>query len=224
MMKKRKAIQRDEDNALKKKGFELSINFIVTIILILVIFTSSVYLVNKFFSEAMSLHAQLDQQTKEKIWELLNEREIVVLPDSDRPAAQINQNQIFALGIWNIQPKSSDIQFTVNLTFDKGFTKDGDPINSCQNGVGCASCFQQYYFQNWVVKNTEKVADSLLIKPLPNCVLSGTYTFNVAVCPYQDIGDGICDGFADLDGKTPHGSEKSELYDGRIHKITITIP
>jgi len=216
----------------RKKGIELSINFIVMIILILVIFTSSVYIVNKFFGQAQEMHAQLDEQTRQRINALLNERDTVVLPDSIRTVS-IGDNVIFELGIWNIGVAGAgqETTFIINLTYDKSFDKNENEMmcgNNIPSNQPCGNFFYTAYFSPWTIKNTEKKADAILIRPeiITNQggPKSGSHIFNVAVCATdnngQMLGDQVCDG---KDNGGP-GSRKDELYDQRIHKITINIP
>ena len=71
-----------------KTGIELSINFIVVVILSVVILSIGLVLVRTFFAKTTEIKSSLDDQTKSKITEMLSFGEITAMP--------FNKKQIFA--------------------------------------------------------------------------------------------------------------------------------
>ena len=65
---------------MRKRGIELSINFIVILIISLIIFTSGLVFTNKFFKLAVDRKADLDKQTELEIQNLLSDGAPVAIP------------------------------------------------------------------------------------------------------------------------------------------------
>lgn len=56
-----------------KRGIELSVNFIVTLILAIVVFGFGIYIVNKIYGTAADIEQQLDQDTEKQILQVLTD-------------------------------------------------------------------------------------------------------------------------------------------------------
>ena len=63
-----------------RKGIELSINFIVMLILALAVFSGGIMFATKFFGHAEKVRASMDAQTEKQIEKLLDSGSPVVIP------------------------------------------------------------------------------------------------------------------------------------------------
>src|SRR3989338_10020407 len=165
-------------NKLNKKGIELSVNFLVSIIIILVIFSGSVLIIRNFFINANEIQNQLDTQTQNRIRELLNNDDIVVVFDSRRTIQQ-GEGEIFGVGVWNLGSQNDWDSFNVKIRCDIGYNRDEDEI-LCEDTTS-KNYFDVLYDDAWSIQNNEKTIGSVRIgvkKGTP----SGTYIFNVKIC------------------------------------------
>ncbi|MDP2750524.1 MAG: hypothetical protein Q8O89_06860 [Nanoarchaeota archaeon] len=100
-----------------KRAIELSVNFIVVLILAIVTFSLAIGLTYNMFSKAYKLKADIDSDTKSQILSLLDSGEKVAIP-ANRASIQSGKNEVFGLGILNIEKTSSDFFIEV-LEYDK---------------------------------------------------------------------------------------------------------
>ncbi|MFH1317117.1 MAG: hypothetical protein ABII01_06360, partial [Candidatus Woesearchaeota archaeon] len=114
---------------MKKKGIELSVNFMVTLIIIIIIFGLSIVIVRKFFLEAYRIQDELDKKTLERINTLLNRGEVVVVWER-QATIPVKESEIFGIGVLNLGNDGEDI-FHLNIRAQKGYNEDGNPI--CQD-------------------------------------------------------------------------------------------
>jgi hypothetical protein len=212
-----------------KKGFELSINFLVTIILLIVMFTFSVAITTKMFLETRNTYDLIVAQINEKLDELMSQGKTVALVPG-RSQSEINENAIFGLGIWNIGNNQPETAFRINVSYEKGFSNDEEDISyRCGNGTQyCGEFFEVMLADRWIINNAEKKKDTILIKPKKGAI-HGTHIFNVAICNEDSSGQikdasQVCDGYT-IDMSDPSSPKrrlnKEELYDGTIYKLTL---
>jgi len=90
-----------------KKGFALSINFLVAMILAIAVFGFGIYFSNMLFSKAGDVQENIDAQTKSQIVELLNSGEKVVIPQQ-RIKLRPSSNGVFGIGISNVDDSLND--------------------------------------------------------------------------------------------------------------------
>jgi hypothetical protein len=198
-----------------KKGMELSINFIVILILSLVIFAGGIYFTNKFFRLANDYKGEIDKDTEEQIQNLLADGSKVAIP-MEKKVVRRGTYAMFALGVNNIQ-RTTQV-FHVNMTFSSAYAANGSEIDP-----------DGYYDVRGYI-NTHWIFTGLGSHPIsPNGHLSlpimvnvmgniapelgtkkGTYVFDVCVCK-----ETVCDVCAP---GTPY------LYDGYVHKIYVEVP
>ena len=162
---------------MNRKAIELSINFLVIVIISLVILSSGILLVRKYFSTAQEIQLQLDDQTEANIEELLDEGERVALP-LKRKTIPAGEADIFGLGVLNINPGATTA-FSVNIEFNELVKKNKDVLEPGQLG---------YDPQGWLLfeqdgftldfKDSKKIPIRVAV---PGGVLSGTYIYNVVV-------------------------------------------
>lgn len=198
---------------MNKRAIELSVNFLVMLILALVVFAGGLTVVKKFFGAAEQKREELDSETEQEIERLLMDGSKVGIPISKKEI-RMGEDEIFGLGIYNVKGAPKD--FTVTVTFSTGI----DENNQEFPGITASST---YINENWIfgafsssgkvyrIENNRYEAVPILIKAYPNIGTNkftekGTYIFDVKV--EVDI---------DNDGSP------DELYDGYIHKIYVQV-
>ncbi|MFH1591285.1 MAG: hypothetical protein ABIC95_05155 [archaeon] len=184
---------------MKKRGVQLSINFIVILILSLAVLSAGLLFANKLLGSAMDIKTDLDASTRSEIESMLVEGTRVGIPFKSLKVAR-GKSQIFGLGILNVETENT---FKVTVTFDSGFKPDNSPICTAA-GPGCpplvlptdgSSDWQVLYSTDHEVPTNEKRPIPLYFKPPKNAPL-GTYIFNVKV-EIEDLSE--ASGFSNYD-------------------------
>ena len=120
---------------LNKKGIELSINFIVMLIIALVVFGMGIKLFTMFFAEAENIKDDLDEQTKKELQAKMmsSPDQVVVYPTS--LTIQKGKADIIGVGILNIGTGT----FTLTSVFQNCYDRDGEAMidqTTCKNNIG----------------------------------------------------------------------------------------
>ena len=169
----------------KKAAVELSISFIVIIIISLVVFAGSMLIVRKIFFGAQELQVQLDAQTQDEINYLLAGGEVVAIPLAQK-TIQVGNQDVFWVAIANILPDTQT--FNVLVGFDEGYYPNGSKMEYPD------SPDQSYINENWLLYDSgpyeiapgdnKPVSIMTIVKPDISTTLStvrGFYAFNVCV-------------------------------------------
>lgn len=96
-----------------KKAIELSVNFLVIIILSLVIFGLGVYFIQLIFSGAEEIHKKIDDQTQERIFNLLDSGQTVAIPYATATVRR-GTEKVFGVGIRNTDNSDANFAMEVN--------------------------------------------------------------------------------------------------------------
>ncbi|MEE9524982.1 MAG: hypothetical protein V3V78_00050 [Candidatus Woesearchaeota archaeon] len=159
---------------MNKKAVELSINFLVVVILSIVILTSGLLIVKRYFGTAEDIKAQLDEQTIAHIEELLDEGDPVAIA-SKRKVISGGESAIFGLGIFNINDDTQN--FKVDIKFSKLIERDQTIVETVTPNP-----------ETWLLYEDEvtlgfndKATISIRIE-VPKTASQGTYIYNVNVC------------------------------------------
>jgi len=180
----------------QKKGLELSINFLVVIILSIVMLSLGIYLVRTFFAQSQELTTEIDDATRNRINELLSFGEITALPFNIKEV-KAGERGIFGLGVLNVKPQPTTLQIKVIPV--GGF----DPLN--QPIQADLTTWVKYDPNAFTLQPQEQKENPILIRVPPNAV-KGTYIFNTCAC------EGSCT-----------TCSAANRY-GSIQKIRVTIP
>jgi len=116
-----------------KRGIELSINFIVLLILGIAMFSGGLVFVGKFFSKAGTMKGALDSQTERQIEAMLDSGSAFVIPIHTKTVAR-SKLATFGVGLYNDGRDKVNTQFGVELVFNSAFSKTNEPLcqaNSC---------------------------------------------------------------------------------------------
>jgi len=150
-----------------KKAMELSINFIVMLIIAMALFSFGIWFAYKFFGGAEKMRTELDEQTQTQIENLLmqsNER--VIIPFNSKTLDKSN-SAIFGVGILNML--ESPTQFTIEITKDSNYC--GDEINIVpETQISFSLAPNQNIVKSFAVATTSKTR---------NCIYSLTIQVKV---------------------------------------------
>ncbi len=201
---------------------EFSIGMVVGLILSVLIFSMSVYLVFKWFGSAGDIKAEIDRQTHDQIMAALKTgNQLVAIPISIQEAKR-GSAAIFGVGVRNI---ASEDSFSMAVSFSGAFTPDGKPIpvdrqHIDQKWIGTTETVDTFTLK----KNEEKLIPLLLkvdVNTAPGAqTQKGDYVFNF--CVYKKP--------LTSDGKAPAPCSKEQFqlsadafYTKKIYQIVIRV-
>jgi len=182
---------------MNKKGLELSINFIVVVILSLVVFGMGLVLFRNVFSESQDFTDKVTQDTERRLNNLLIKGdELVMMPDFVQNIKSGDSYQ-FPLGIKadtskcvNLpQNQLSEQTFSVQTSFDMAIDENDREIDL---NLDEQSDISEWTFpeSTYLIKNHENKIVGVPIRVGESFQTDATYVFNVEVkCNGQRYGD-----------------------------------
>lgn len=162
---------------MDKKGMELSINFIVMLILAIVVFGFGLYFAQRVFTEANVLKANLAESTQNQIIALLNRGDQVAVPVT---SVDVNAGQpaVFGIGILNTLASQA---FTISVQCTVAIDRNSNPITLAQGG-GCDNTIKISDNGLTTVTIAAKKQDVIPIAiQIPSSKKKGTYGFTITV-------------------------------------------
>lgn len=156
--------------SMNKKGFELSINFIVILIITIVVFSAGIYITQRIFQEANKIKAQLDSDSEANIRILLDRGERFAIPISTKETKP-GQTVTFGVGLLNV--KSNETDFAITVTCSGGVTPGQQTITNA-----CSSADSLISDPSRELKPNEQVIIPVAIRVSGQ---KGTYIFTVSV-------------------------------------------
>lgn len=211
----------------KKAAIQLSMSFLVMLIIAVVIFLLSLVFLSDFFKQATDLKAGLDEQTRGQIEKLLSGNARIAIP-LETKNTKAGDPVSFGVGIKNTDTSSPLKEYFKVELFNLGkFIPADQPDTSKTVTCGEEICYINDYnsgsyssgdtaieyiigrngeAQIYVNKN-----DVMVIAVLPyGNAPRGHYIFNVEIC---------------AGSSTPSScnSNPTDLYDGTIHKIHVIV-
>ena len=159
---------------INKKAIELSMNFIVILILSIVIFGFGIVFISKLSSQANELQELTISDLDERIGELVCEGSDRVCIGIDRKIIKRKEFKVFGIKLLNIID-SQFFDITIEPSSPKGYKKDKTPIESTSPSL----TINPNQRSDYIEKNEEK-SIGIGIQVPPNAV-SGTYIFNVKI-------------------------------------------
>ena len=167
---------------INKKAIELSLNFIVILIISLVIFTFGVRFISTLSSTATELQDLTERDLDEKIGNLICEGSERVCIGIDRRTINRKEFDVFGLKIINIlEPK--DFEIEVSRPSPSGYTKTKQEITNDK------LIWNPKSRDIYIGKNEEKTIG--IGVEVPADAVSGTYIFNVEIKadgkPYSNV-------------------------------------
>jgi hypothetical protein len=225
-----------------KKGFELAIGFIVILIITIVIFTSALYMITKFFTQTADIQGSLDTESQQQIQTLLSAGQPVAIVPSTVTTSP-NKGQIIGIGISNTL---HDVEnFYVVIASTSGFDVDGNKIDGTDQPTldkwllyrsGLPTDTQQA--EPYTVNPGERTTATVLVKPsfqidanTPSLrTPAGTYVYKVCVLSEKkgetDAGKKVSGSLETLLNtcRLNQNNLGSRLYTTKVYKLQIVIP
>lgn len=182
----------------KKAALQLSVNFLVILIICIVIFSSSIYIMRKFFQHAEDIKMVYDERTEKEIERLLDDGSRVAIP-FDKKTIYNGEFKTFGIGVLNMLDTSFDNEFVVNISFKKAYNKDN--IDLCVSPSHCGR-------PNTWLQTTDSFGDEgsgikisrtiynneqekFLVGVGPKDAPSGIYIFDLNVLYINESGDPV---------------------------------
>jgi len=110
---------------MNKKGLTFSIGFMVMLIMAILIFSMSLFLLFQWFGEAEELEAAIDKQTREQILSALKTgTSLVAIPFSIQPTSR-GKPVNFGIGVRNIKEQR---KFSTSVSFSGAYDPGGQEI------------------------------------------------------------------------------------------------
>ncbi len=165
-----------------KKGLELSVNFLVILIIAIVVFGFGLAFVSKFFAGAKEMKAQLDSETQKRIEYLLNTGEQLVMPVNTK-TIQSGKNAVFGIGILNILGNKTTFMINLRCTLMLDKNDNAKPDSELTKYCKGVEMSRGWLFSDSVietVENNEQKIIPILIS-VPQGTPSGKYVFTVTV-------------------------------------------
>lgn len=110
----------------KKGAIELSVNFLVILIIALAVFGMGIRMTFQLMTKAEEIRADVDESTQREIEEALTTGEIVSIPINHKKT-KVGKSVVFGLGIFNSESTQS---FTIDMNFDGAFSNDKEDISA----------------------------------------------------------------------------------------------
>lgn len=168
---------------MNRKAFELSVNFLVMLIISIVIFGGALYMVKQFFSSTQEIQKKVSAEIEAEIERRLVESGEQVAIPLNKAKLGLRESYAFGLGILNMLGEEKT--FSIKMNFDRAFTKFNEPITLTDGS---------FINKNWIfeelppatIKNNDYeivpltvVADNRMSED--STTAPGTYVFNVCV-------------------------------------------
>lgn len=212
-----------------KKGFELSVGFIVILIITIIIFTSSLVVIKRFWSTTQTIQSSLSTDVQNQIDAVLGQGQAVAVVPAQVDATPGKQQSV-GIGLMNVLKQKTT--FYIVIGYSGAFDKNNELIQ-----------VDPELMQGWLLYNkgpydlsqgkTDKA--SVLIEPkfqIDDDVRTkpGTYIYNVCVIPKDTAHGGNTinvDSYTErcgTVGKTA-GNTISSLkpYSGKVYKMQVII-
>jgi len=169
-----------------KRGLELSINFIVMLILAITVLGFGIYFLSKLGLTANEFRDDADARTKQEIERLLSDGAKVGIPFTQQ---EIGRKEVayFRIGVLNVL--GSEKTFTISVEYQTGYRSDKSAICGTPDTPLC-SHFMSILPEDDITL-TDLQPNTQVVKRIgigPTGADKGTYVFNVQVT-YTD-GDG----------------------------------
>jgi hypothetical protein len=158
-----------------KKGFELSINMLIVIILGIVMLVTGLTIFNSAFSKVSDTAMNVDSQTQKQLASLLDNGGTVVMPYTTKEGER-GERVIFSLGVNN------------ELKMEKEFMVNGSYSNCAADSSGCGckinggstNCSVAIHPVSFTLKNNEHQYVMVGVD-VPKKISKGQYFFHIDV-------------------------------------------
>ena len=158
----------------KHGSVQLSMSFLITIILSITMLLAGISLISYFYQTTTETQEQLDERTQQRLAELLGDGQQVVIPFNQQTIER-GSGHVFGLGVLNIADEAS---FTVVVSVSSVYDENQQEVD-ISSLIDPAQWFLFDDTAQRIPKNEQRTV-SLLIE-VPRDAPSGLYNFNVEV-------------------------------------------
>ncbi|HLC19627.1 MAG TPA: hypothetical protein VJK72_01825 [Candidatus Nanoarchaeia archaeon] len=172
----------------KKGSVQLSMSFLITIIISITLLVGGIALIKNFYTSAVETQQKLDERTQQRLAELLNEGQQLAIPFSQQTIER-GEGYVFGLGILNIGDEAS---FVVEVTVSTIFDDANKELPTAAVDIITPTSWLLYDSTPQLIGKNEQRVVSILAE-IPKDAPSGLYNFNVKVVntvtqqPYDKI-------------------------------------
>jgi hypothetical protein len=169
-----------------KRGVELTINFIVMLILGMAMLTGAIMLSTKLFGKVAKHQASVDAQTQQQIKNLITSGNDLVVIYPQRMEVSRKDSVVFGVGVQNtLTTQGPQDEFSLFIEFDNAMDPERQKLCDNTNTSLCSDPL------DWVAlgarNNVQKIdKNDLKSFPVPVVIPKGAkpgiYVFNVGVC------------------------------------------
>lgn len=225
-----------------KKGIELTINFVVILIIGVAMLSGALMMTSRLFTQAEKYKATVDAQTQSQIRNLITDSDDLVVIYPPRRTIPRSKSYIFGVGVQNtIKAGEGSDKFALSIKLSKALDPDGEdicqqPFGNNDDGFNCEyinqdceefdkpadkkKCFEE----TWIIQpgpleikknsiETFAVPITVSNKYANKGMPSGLYIFNVCICTGPD---------PECPDECDPGSNEGMLY-GPINKIYVRV-
>lgn len=160
-----------------KKAIQLSLNFLVTVIIAVVILVLGVKFINDIAGEATELESLTTEQLDKRIGQLVCESTDRVCIGISKKTIPKGEFDVFGIKIINILDRQN-FEIDIKKPSPSGYTKNNEPIPT--NNI------ELKYRNNLFIGKNEEESIGVGVE-VPKDTKSGTYIFDVKVQPYDEI-------------------------------------
>jgi hypothetical protein len=169
---------------MHKKGIELSVNFIVMMILTIVVFSFGIKFAYDVYHRSVTISENMDKQTQEKIKGMLFEGQIVAIPENTK-SIKILGTDYFGLGILNQLGEKRNFKFFIK--WDTAVDPNGNKFEPEITNIEASDWTTKDESRVYEIKDNGFELVTIDFTP-PAGTKKGTYVFNVNVC--YDVSSG----------------------------------
>lgn len=184
-----------------KKGIELSVNFLVVIILSIVMLGMGVMMIRNFYSQSIETHQRISEKEEAQILSMLNRGEKVAMPVNFKKV-QRGEIEPYGIGIFNVLEERKKFEIKIEEEDIRAFDLNDEPIAFPQE------------FVNIVIEETEPILEpnefntfNLFAKVSKDAV-RGNYIYTVSIIKKP---------------VNPDDTEEPALYGSRV-RFTVVVP
>jgi len=160
----------------KRAAIELSVSFMIVLIISAIVLSMGIYITYKFFSHGSGMVLTFDERTQQELERALDDGSKVAIPMNSK-IIHNGESDTFGVGILNVDGESDD-SFDVSITYSKAVDKDGNLCSGCDS-ANPGSWIQSIGLNDMVIPNNEK--QKFLVGFQVKGAQPATYIFNVDV-------------------------------------------
>lgn len=157
---------------MNNKGIELSINFLVVIIISIVMLGLGILLIRNFFGTVEEIRTELDAQTDSELTTLLQEGQMVAIART-RKTIEPGKAGIYGLGILNIYKEKKTFEINIESPTPAGY-------DSQNQGINQDTSTWLLYQKTITLEPAEQGKIGIRVEPSKG-ITKGEYIFNVEI-------------------------------------------